>query len=89
MFLYIFSIPRKRLFRFPRKKSNDYNFPLCTYLTSRSFNFSSAESVVEINVKLLELSVQNCFCSERHRCFMSIARPNNQLNNILLAKFSI
>ena len=28
-------------------------------------------------------------CSERRRCFMSIARLNNQLNNIFLAKLPI
>ena len=36
--------------------------------------------------ELLEFSVQNFLCSERRRCFMSIAELNNQLNNIFFAK---
>ena len=37
----------------------------------------------------LHSTLQNFLCSERRRCFMSIARLNNQLNNIFLAKFPI
>ena len=52
------------------------------------FKINLADCCVWFTVsELLEFSVQNFLCSERRRCFMSIARLNNQLNNIFLAKF--